>query len=225
MPHLTKATFDFLRELAANNERDWFEANKARYEADVKGPFLDLIAALAPGLKKIDPAVVVDPRPNGGSMMRLHRDRRFAKDKSPYKTFVGAFFAPASGKAEGTPGYYLRIEPGASVAGGGLWQPGTAALKQVRDKIAGDPDGWSEASSGQALRQMCKYAGESLKRPPAGYDPAGPHIEDIKRKDFAVVATLSDADVCRAGFKDALLEHYRDASPLVRFLADAVGSA
>jgi len=223
MTHFTKSTFAFLAELAANNNRDWFEANKARYEADVKGPFLELIAALQPGLKKINPAIVADPKPNGGSMMRIHRDTRFSKDKSPYKTFVAAHFAHMAGKGEGTPGYYLRIEPGGSMAGGGMWQPGGDALKQVRDAIVDDPKSWAKAVAGQSVGRMCQFAGESLKRPPAGYDPAHAYIEDIKRKDFAVFVSMADAEVCRADFKDAVLEQYRAAAPFIRFLSDAVG--
>jgi uncharacterized protein (TIGR02453 family) len=178
---------------------------------------------LAPGLKKINPAIVADPRPNGGSMMRIHRDVRFAKDKSPYKTFVAAHFAHVSGKGEGTPGYYLRIEPGASMTGGGMWQPGAEALKKVRDRIAGEPQTWQRATSGVTVGRLCQFAGETLKRPPAGYDANGPYIEDIKRKDFAIAMPLTDAEVCRAEFRDLVLDKFRSAAPFLRFLSEAVG--
>jgi len=223
MTYFTKSTFAFLTELAANNNRDWFESNKARYEGDVKHPFLCLIADLAPSLKKINSAIVADPKPNGGSMMRIHRDTRFSRDKSPYKTFVAAHFAHTASKGEGTPGYYLRIEPGASMAGGGMWQPDTKTLSQVRNRIVDDPERWAEAIAGKTVGRACQFAGEALKRPPAGYDPSHPYIEDLKRKDFAIVVPLTDAEVCRATFKDLLLEHYRSAAPFLRFLSDAIG--
>src|SRR5215468_10360212 len=84
--------FRFLRDLKTHNERSWFEANKRRYKAEVQAPFLRLIADLAPALKAIGGGFIADPSPNGGSMMRIYRDIRFSKDKSPYKTSVGAHF-------------------------------------------------------------------------------------------------------------------------------------
>src|SRR5215813_10717345 len=134
--------FRFLKDLKTHNERAWFQANKQRYEADVREPFLRLIADLAPTLKKIGGGFAADPSPNGGSMMRIYRDIRFSKDKSPYKTYAAAHFWHAKGKAGAAPGYYLHLEPGNSVIGGGIWQPEPKALKKIRDKIAGDPKGF-----------------------------------------------------------------------------------
>ena len=224
MHQFSKATFKFLTELRANNTRDWILANKDSYETEVRQPFLDLIAGLAPGLKKIDPSILADPSPTGGSMMRIHRDIRFSKDKSPYKTFVAAHFGRGKGMDEGSPGFYLRIEPDASLAGGGLWQPDNGALGQIRHKIANDPDAWRRVTTGRELGRMCTLAGESLKRPPAGYDANHPLIEDIKRKDFAVSSSLTETEVCDPGFKDLLLERYRSIAPFLRFLSEAIGS-
>src|SRR5271170_6489971 len=95
----------FLEELWQHNERDWFLGNKARYEEQVRDPFLRLIADLAPALKKISPYFVADPRPVGGSMMRIYRDTRFSKDKSPYKTSLAAHFWHSKGKDGATPAY------------------------------------------------------------------------------------------------------------------------
>ena len=120
--------FRFLRDLKTHNERRWFEANKQRYKADVQAPFLRLITDLAPALKEI--GGVADPSPNGGSMMRIYRDIRFSKDKSPYKTYAAAHFRHAKSKAGAAPVYYLHLEPGDSVIGGGIWQPEPKALKK-----------------------------------------------------------------------------------------------
>ena len=216
--------FRFLRDLKTHNERGWFEANKQRYKADVQAPFLRLISDLAPALKKIGGGFIADPSPNGGSMLRIYRDIRFSKDKSPYKTYAAAHFWHANGGKGGAgPAYFLHLDPGASVIGGGIWQPEPEALRKLRDKIAGDPKGWGRATAGGALGSTWRMAGESLKRPPAGYDPAHPFIEDIKRKDFAISTPLTDQEVTGDDFLDLVLHRLRAAAPFVQFLSNAVG--
>ncbi len=107
------ATFKFLRELEANNRRDWFNANKERYLRDARDPMLEFIAAFAPRLKKISARFAADPSPNGGSMFRIYRDTRFSKDKSPYKTYLAAHFQHAScGEEMMAPGFYVSLAPG-----------------------------------------------------------------------------------------------------------------
>src|SRR5438046_6848292 len=110
--HFDKATFTFLRELKTHNDRDWFAANKARYLATVQGPALRFIADFAPRLAKITQRLVADPRPVGGSLMRIYRDTRFSKDKAPLKTNVGIQFRHEAGKDVHAPGIYLHLEPG-----------------------------------------------------------------------------------------------------------------
>ena len=102
-----KALFDFLRELADNNDREWFADNKARYVAEVRDPMLDFIADFGPDLHKISARYVADPRANGGSLFRIHRDVRFAKDKRPYKTNAGAHFRHEAARNAHAPGFYL----------------------------------------------------------------------------------------------------------------------
>src|SRR5215468_11291591 len=140
--------FRFLKDLKLHNEREWFLANQQRYENDVLGPFLRLIADLAPGLKKISPNFVADPSPNRGSLMRIYRDIRFSKDKSPYKTHAAAHFWHAKDKDGVAPAYFLHLEPGNSVIGGGIWQPEPKAIKKIRDKIAVDPKAWGPNDHG-----------------------------------------------------------------------------
>ena len=221
--YFTRGALGFLTELRAHNSRDWFQANKDQFESQVRDPFLRLIADLAPGLKKIAAGFIVDPSANGGSMMRIYRDIRFSKDKSPYKTYAAAHFWHANGKDGAVPAYFLHVEPGNSVIGGGIWQPEPKALKKLRDKIAGDPKGWGRATTGGALGSTCRMAGESLKRPPAGYDPAHRFIEDIKRKDFAISTSLTDQEVTGDDFLDLVLQRLRATAPFVQFLSNAVG--
>ena len=133
--YFTPRLFIFLKELREHNERDWFESNRERFEQLVRAPFLRFIADLGMPLRRISPYLMADPRPVGGSMMRIHRDIRFARDKSPYKTFVAAHFSHAKGEDGASPAYYLHLEPEGSSMGAGIWRPAPPALKKIRDAI------------------------------------------------------------------------------------------
>src|SRR5262245_26050778 len=130
-PHFLR----FLKELRTHNNRAWFQAHMDRYEAEVRDPFLRVIAALAPRLRTFDPPFIADPSPVGGSMMRIYRDIRFSRDKSPYKTAVAAHFRHADLKGESAPALYLHLEPGESGLGGGIWRPAPPVAKRIRDAI------------------------------------------------------------------------------------------
>jgi uncharacterized protein (TIGR02453 family) len=210
--------FRFLRELKASNTREWFAANRERYEDDVRGPALDFVADFAPRLERISPHFVADPRPSGGSLFRIHRDTRFSKDKSPYKTYTGIQFRHELGRDAHAPGFYLHLEPKAVFAGVGIWHPDAATLARIREAIVEDSRAWSAAKHVGRF----ELSGDSLKRAPAGYDPEHPLIEDLKRKDFICVAPLTEKDVCAPGFPDEFAGLCRQASPLVRFLCSAL---
>lgn len=209
--------FDFLRDLRENNDREWFAANKDRYEAHVKVPMLHFIARLGERLPEVSPHFVADARPQGGSMFRIYRDVRFSKDKSPYKTALAAHFRHRSAGDVHAPGFYLHIEPGNSVGGGGIWHPDPRSLSRIRAAIASDSVEW------EAVRAMgVDLEGDSLKRPPAGYAADHPHIGDLKRKDFYAMVSFTEAEVCGPDFVDRYLEACRTVSPLVRFIADTL---
>ena len=189
----------------------------------MRDPFLRLIADLAPRLKKVSPWMVADPKPNGGSMMRMYRDTRFSKDKTPLKTSIAAHFEHGRSPEGAAPGFYLSLEPGSSGLGSGVWRPEPKALKKIRDAIAKDPKGWTKAVAAKEFKSGCGMMGESLKRPPPGYDADHPCIEDLKRKDFAISAELSDKQVTGAGLLDAVVQGYQDQAKFVRFLCEAIG--
>jgi len=215
--------FRFLREIKANNNREWFARNKARYEASVRDPFLSVIADLRLRLSGVSPHFMVDPSPVGGSMTRIYRDIRFSKDKSPYKTSIAAHFWHAHGTQGMTPALYLHLEPGRSSAGGGLRQPPPEGLRLIRQAIVSRTEDWKKAVLGRAFGMGCGMAGESLKRPPPGFDPQHPFIDDIKRKDFATSVPLEDKDLLRSDPVDSILEGYRSIVPFVRFVTQALG--
>jgi len=214
--------FAFLRELKASNTREWFAASKERYEEEVRGPALDFVADFAPRLGRISPHFVADPRPVGGSLFRIHRDTRFSRDKSPYKTYTGVQFRHELGRDAHAPGFYLHLEPDACFAGAGVWHPDGTALARIREAIVADPDAWRAAVGGKRFRERVRLGGDSLKRAPAGFDPEHELIEDLKRKDFICFRTYADGEVTAAGFLDAFARICSDAVPLVRFLCGAL---
>ena len=214
----TPELFAFLADLRDHNDRDWFKANQARYEQDVLEPALDFVADMSPRLDAISPHFVADPRRSGGSLFRIHRDTRFAKDKSPYKTNVGINFRHERGRAAPAPGFYLHLAPGESFAGIGIWHPDTPTATRIRQAIAADGDRWVAATRGGSF----KLGGESLKRPPRGFAADHPLIEDLKRKNFAAFRRLEDREVTAPGFVDDYAALCREGAPLARFLCDAL---
>jgi uncharacterized protein (TIGR02453 family) len=214
--HFSPELFRFLRELAENNSRDWFQANRDRYETALREPCLRFISDLGPLLRKVSRRLVADPRPSGGSLFRIYRDTRFSKDKSPYKTHAGMYFPVRGGKDVHTPGFYLHLEPGACFAAAGLWHPDAAALAKVREAIAARPAEWKKARVGLSLE------GEKLRRPPRGYDAGHPFIEDLKRKDFVSSVRLSDREVASPRFLSGFVTECGKMSPLSRFLSAAL---
>lgn len=217
--HFGKGLFEFLSEIKANNNREWFNANKARYIAEVEEPMLQFIADFGERMKKVSRHFIADPRRVGGSMFRIYRDTRFSRDKSPFKASAGAQFPhQARSKDRSVPGFYLHLEPGHCIGGGGLYHPDAASLKQIRDRIAAKPNEWEAV-----LRKKLPIEGETLKRPPAGYDPGGRFVEDFKRKDFYTVTNFSERDVCSAGFLDSYIDASARSAPLLQFLTKALG--
>lgn len=218
-PYFTLRLFQFLAELKANNRRPWFEANRERYERDVREPMLRFIADLGPRLKIVSRQFSADPRPVGGSMFRIHRDIRFSRDKSPYKTNIGAHFPHIrSGQDAHAPGFYLHLASGQSFGGGGLWHPDAPALKKVRDQIVSRPKDWETIR-----RRAGTIRGESLRRVPPAYAQDHRFADDLKRKDFYIMREYSEREVCSPDFMDLFLKSCRTAAPLMQFLTKAVG--
>jgi len=222
-PRLTPKAFKFLSDLSENNNRDWFNANKDRFEDDLREPALQFIRDFAPYLADISPYFRADPRRSGGSMFRVYRDVRFSKDKSPYKTYTGLQFRHEQGKDAHCPGYYLHLEPKQIFVGVGIWHPDGETLKMIREAIDAHPERWKKVSRAKAFTKVFELAGESLKRAPKGYDVDHPLIDDLKRKDFIAVTRLTQKQVTSAGFAKELARYCKTGSPLVEFLCDAIG--
>src|SRR5207248_2500710 len=193
------ATFTFLRDLRSHNDREWFQANKARYTENVLEPALGFIRAFAPELGKISPHFKAEAKTVGGSLFRIYRDTRFSNDKTPYKTHVGIHFRHEAAKDAHAPVFYLHLEPGDCFVGVGIWRPEPATARQIRAAIAADPAGW-KCAVGPKFTATYRLGGDSLKRPPQGADPEHPLIDDLKRKDFIGMAELTQRAVTSGDF-------------------------
>jgi uncharacterized protein (TIGR02453 family) len=222
---LPTALFAFLTDLASNNDRAWFHANKTRYVDEVQEPALEFITAFGPRLAKISPHFSADARVVGGSLFRIQRDTRFAKDKTPYKLNTGMQFRHEAGADVHAPGFYLHLQPGESFAGVGLWRPEAKVANRIREAIADDPAGWKVAAHPKSFTNTWELGGESLVRPPRGFDSDHPLIEDLKRKDFMGSRRLTEAQITAPGFIGDFAKMCTKAAPFMRFLCSSVGVA
>lgn len=225
------ATFDgfspkfmkFFRELAKNNDREWFGDNKTRFQEDVQAPISDFIEAIAPHLEKVSPHYVADPRPNGGSMFRIYRDVRFSKDKRPYKENAGIHFRHNRGKDAHAPGFYIHLSPKEVVHGGGIWYPPSPNLKKIREAIRDDPSEWKKVATNKKIREECDgIGGASLTRPPRGFDEDTPFIEDIKHKSFYAMRNVKPKVIESPEFLKDVAGSFKTAKPLMKFVCDAL---
>ena len=210
---------DFLVELALNNDRAWFGPRKAQYETLLKTPLERLCAAVNAEFRSRDLPLAADP---ARSPFRIYRDVRFAKDKSPYKTNVGASF-PWVGDGGGVGGYF-HMEPGGIFVGGGMWHPSSARLAALRHAAIGDGALVHAVVDDPRFRATFgAVGGDRLKRAPTGFSPDHPDIELLKLKDVTFGRPLSDADVQAPGLAAMIADTLSDAVPLLRLLAGLPG--
>lgn len=222
MAYFTRGTFDFLRDLAENNDRDWFSAHRDRYEERVKEPAQRFILAMGEELDRISPHLRADPRPVGGSLFRIHRDVRFSKDKRPYKNHTGIQFRHSAGKDAHAPGLYLHIEPRNCFVGLGTWRPAGPALKRIRTALVERPDEWTAATRSPDFTEGLELAGDSLTRGPRGFDPEHPLAEDLKRKDFIAVRSVPQSFFTSDDLVADTLDLAQRGRPLMAFLCEAL---
>ncbi len=216
-------TLKFLRELKKNNNRDWFNENKPRYEEDVLDVALRFIQSMQDPLADIAPHFTAIPKRMGGSLMRVYRDTRFSKNKTPYKTNIGIQFRHELGKDVHAPGYYVHIDPDDVFLGAGMWRPASEPLRAIRERIADKPGEWEPVRDDRGFKRHFDLGGESLTRPPRGFDKDHPQIGDIKRKSFIAVKTLTHDDALNPKFQQKVETAFKAATPYMTFLCKAVG--
>lgn len=215
--HFTGRTHAFLTDLGRHNDRDWFQANKDRYERDVREPARAFIRDLGAALQRFAPDFEGSDERVGGSLSRINRDTRFSKDKSPYKTGISMKFWHAAGRGADAPFYYVHVEPGWNFVAAGLRHAGSGAVGRVRQAIVDRPEAWQAVlDAGLGLE------GERLKRPPAGFPKDHPFIEDLKRKDFVAASYFEDRVVASPDFLAETVGQAECMAPLVAFVTGAL---
>jgi uncharacterized protein (TIGR02453 family) len=177
---------------------------------------------MAPRLNEISPHYIADPKPHGGSMFRIYRDTRFSKEKIPYKTHTGVQFRHEAGKDAHAPGFYLHLAGDGLFFGGGIWQPPGPQLNTIRDYIADNSRSWARITNATKVQEVGGIKGDSLVRPPRGFNAEHVHIEDLKRKSFYIMTNAPVEHALEPGFVDEVAEGFRRAAPLNRFIAGAL---
>lgn len=220
--NISPKLFKFLRDLKRNNNREWFADNKSRYEQDVRDPAVEFVRRLEKPLARAAPMLAAVPKRHGGSVMRIYRDTRFSKDKTPYKTNVGISLRHQADKDIHAPGAYIHFDSKECFIGAGCWRPNSQVLSAIRAAIAEDPKAWKRSRDNKKFREVFELSGESLKTSPRDYPKDHPMIEDLRRIDFIAVAPLSEAEITGDGFVPLVVDHIKRAKPLMKFLCDAI---
>ncbi len=217
---LTQHSLDFLKDLAQNNNREWYHDNKKRYEKELKKPFENLVTAAIAEVQKVDPEVEIPARK---AIFRIYRDTRFSKDKTPYKTHVSAIIGPGGTKNKMYPGFYLHVEPGMLMLGGGAYFLDTQSLYQVREFIMQNKDRFNQLITDPTF--VAKYEtlrGEQNKRLPKELTKAAEEQPLLYNKQFYYMAELPPDHVLREDFLDFMMEYYMAAKPVKDFLKEAL---
>lgn len=215
----TPALFKFLNALKKHNDREWFAEHKAEYERVAQDPFCEFILQIRKPLTAISPFLVADERPHRGSLHRVYRDIRFSKNKAPFKTNIAASFWNRADKERG-PGIYLHLQPDHSFIGTGLWMPDREALLAMRRAIVESPKQWQKALT---AAKDWERAGERLSRPPKGFPADHPQIEELKWKNFVIIARLPEKQVCAPDLPKEFIRLCKQAAPLLGFVTRAIG--
>jgi len=225
----TDRSLTFLRGLARNNRREWFEAHRADYETTILQPMRALIEEMDVRLARVAPEIVGDPK---RSMFRIYRDVRFSKDKSPYKTHAACWFfhRDASHRVGqeshgGGAGFYFHLQPGNALDAGGIWMPPREALGKLRDALAGKPALFERAVLAPSVQRRFGALDDEavLTRVPRGYAPDHPAAQWLRYQSFTLGRGLSDAQVTSARLPDLLAQDFAGMLPLVRWVNGALG--
>lgn len=209
------STIKFLKDLEKNNNREWFQSNKDKYENTLQN-IKEVSAEVKEKLSKKD--LIEDAK-----VFRIYRDVRFSKDKAPYKNNLGVHFTRATKKLRG--GYYLHIQPGESFAGGGFWAPSPEDLKRIRDEFAFDTKTIRRITSGKTfVKYFGTLGGDELKTAPSGYDRNHPGIDLIRKKQFVVMRMFTDKEVTDKNFVKEVVATFEAMRPFFDYMSEVLGT-
>lgn len=218
---LSKSFMTFLQELEVNNNRDWFHANKKRFEAEVKLPFEQLTNEVIELMKKLDPEITVTPKE---CVFRIHRDVRFSKDKSPYKLHMASVVSRGGRKDVTYPGVYFQIDGNSISIAGGAWAPDSKRLYRIREKIASDPKAFRKIVDAKKYKETFgEMTGEKNKIIPKEFRGAAEVVPEIYNKSFHFWRNYKGQKyVTDKNLAKTIVEHFKIASKLNEFLIDTV---
>jgi len=214
-------TFDFLKDLAENNNREWFQLHKARHDK-ARENVIEFTAELIKALHHVDPQVNADLDPKR-CVQRIYRDIRFRKDKTPYKNNFGVSI-PTSGPKNGGVEYYLQIQPGKSFIAGGYWMPEAEHLKAIRQEIDYNAAELKRIIDDAEFRKLFGdfRKQEQLKTVPREYSPDNENIALLKLKSFIVWHQIKDKDMVKADSTEVIASACHKIYPLNVFLRNAI---
>ncbi len=218
MAIISSETFSFLNKLKSNNNRPWFEKNRALYEK-ARAEYLGFTTSLVEGIRKIESIPEKEP---AKYMHRIYRDIRFSKDKTPYKSHFSSIIerGPENQKCP----VYFHIQPGKSMMGGGVWDPSSDTLKKIRQEIDYNSAGLKKIiNKKDFIKYFGKIYGDKLSRPPKGYEADNPNIEFLKFKQLYIQRSFDDDLVLSKQFIPELLKSYKAAMPFFTFFDVAMG--
>ena len=216
---LQPSTIKFLKDLKKNNTKEWFDKNRKVYEA-AKNDFANFIQAVIDKFAKKDETIATIKAKD--CLFRINRDIRFSKDKSPYKSNMGASINKGGRMTMNTAGYYFHLEPGKCFVGGGLWQPEPDAMKKIRQEIDYCFDEFKKILSNKKFASLYKDLDHSaemkLSRPPKGYEPDNHAIEYVKLKSFFTMVSIKDAELTDKNLVKKVCDAFEALHPLVNFI-------
>ena len=221
MPALSKDTFRFLKDLKANNNRDWFKENKSRYD-EIRNSFVLFTQEMITRISAFDPSVEgLDPKK---CIMRIHRDIRFSKDKTPYNLHISGHIVGGGRKNEqGRAGYYVRLESGKTILAGGAYLPPSSWMTEIRKEIVENADELRAIiSSASFKRYFGEMEGEQLKTAPRGYPKDHPEIELLRYKSLLAVHNVTDKQALASDFSDHAIDVFQALYPFDAFLNRSV---
>ncbi len=222
MSNITKNYISFFKDLAANNNRDWFLENKKRYEKDVKKPFTLLVQEVIEKMQKLDPEIKVEPK---DCIFRINRDIRFSKDKTPYKLHMSAGVSRGGKKDHSSPGIYWQMGPEELAIAGGVWEPDKAMLAKIRDAIVADPKGITSILNGKIFKETFGDIGgeDKYKILPKPFKELAPDLPILYNKSFHYWAKYSGAKhITQDNLANVLVDHYKIASKYNEWLKKAI---
>ncbi|MEO1258791.1 MAG: DUF2461 domain-containing protein [Bacteroidota bacterium] len=220
MTYFEKDFILFFQELKKNNTKEWFDENRKRYEKNVKKPFANFVGTMIGRIRDFEPSLLIEPKE---CILRINRDIRFSKDKTPYNSHVTAFISKGGKKDKTRPGFFLRLTPDEIGIMIGCFQPDKTQLKKIRNFIAADPGLFSKTINDKKFKdRFGELKGEEHKRIPTEFKEAYSTEPLIARKQFYAVAVLDPNILLKEGLIEQLMEYYHAARPVNFYLTKAM---